>query len=187
MAEGPPQRVSVYSTNDRASRIELLRSRIPLGEMIEFPPAMTLAQLQQIPKATITKEQADLLFQCAVCFHEFKSNEDEVRKLPCNHMYHDKCIFPWLRNNPSCPTCRAPIPHQEDDDFVDIIQRKAKTFKMSSILFVFIRSSFRTFQLSYERFDTFHRRKSSANNFTESASQWPSSLTLARNTSSNSS
>lgn len=123
MAEGPTHRMTGNLTNDRSIRIEYLRSIIPLGEIIKFPAAMTQAQLQQIPKATITKEQADSLFQCAVCFHEFKSNEDEVRKLPCNHMYHDKCIFPWLLNNPSCPTCRAPILNQHDD-FEDIIQRK---------------------------------------------------------------
>lgn len=33
--------------------------------------------------------------QCPVCFEEFKLAE-VVRKLTCNHMFHDECIVPWL-------------------------------------------------------------------------------------------
>lgn len=113
-------------TNNRVNRIADYRSRIPLGELIDFPPAMTHAQLQEIPKAIINKEQADSLIQCAVCFHEFKLNEDDVRKLPCNHMYHDKCIFPWLQTNPSCPMCREQLPNQNHEGFEDAIRRNAQ-------------------------------------------------------------
>lgn len=127
---GIPTRVVLVSlpalTNNGVNRIADYRSRIPLGELIEFPPAMTPAQLQEIPMAIINKELADSLIQCAVCFHEFKLNEDDVRQLPCNHMYHDKCIFPWLQTNPSCPTCREPLPNQNHEGFEDAIRRNAK-------------------------------------------------------------
>lgn len=110
----------------RGNRVEEYRSRIPLGELIEFPPAMTQAQLEEIPKAIIKKEHTDLLTQCAICFQEFKLNEDEVRELRCHHMYHDACIFPWLRSNPSCPICRAQMPDQNNvAEFDDVIRRKS--------------------------------------------------------------
>lgn len=112
------------ATNNRANRIENLRRSIPLGELIEFPPAMTEAQLQELPKVTITKAQVKASMECSVCFVKLKSKE-KVRELPCNHMYHEKCIFPWLQTNPSCPTCRAPImSDQEEEDFEDIISGK---------------------------------------------------------------
>uniref|UniRef100_M4C1X1 RING-type domain-containing protein n=1 Tax=Hyaloperonospora arabidopsidis (strain Emoy2) TaxID=559515 RepID=M4C1X1_HYAAE len=30
-------------------------------------------------------------------------------KLPCGHVYHENCAMSWLRHNPSCPECRAPV------------------------------------------------------------------------------
>lgn len=110
------------STLTRTDRSQEYRYRI---NFIEFPPAMTPAQLQEIPKAIINQEHADSRILCAVCFNKFKLNEGDVRKLPCNHMFHDKCIFPWLQSNPTCPTCRAPLPNQNDGDFVGAIRRKA--------------------------------------------------------------
>ncbi|CRK90847.1 CLUMA_CG004537, isoform A [Clunio marinus] len=71
------------------------------------PPAMGLDKLLTIPEITITIEQTNEKVQCSVCFDEFKLNEKGVKKLSCNHLYHGKCIFPWLRISASCPVCRA--------------------------------------------------------------------------------
>lgn len=79
--------------------------------------AMTQEQLNAIPVATITSEQCEAQLQCAICFEDFVLNENEVRKLLCNHFFHEKCIFPWLRNNASCPVCRTSlVPNQSDSD-----------------------------------------------------------------------
>ncbi len=44
--------------------------------------------------------------KCPIC-HE----EDRVVRnvLPCNHEFHVHCIDRWLKNNSSCPVCRARI------------------------------------------------------------------------------
>ena len=45
---------------------------------------------------------------CTVCQEDFKLNET-VKKLPCNHYFHEDCITPWLQSQNTCPMCRATI------------------------------------------------------------------------------
>ncbi|KAF8006924.1 hypothetical protein BT93_K1040 [Corymbia citriodora subsp. variegata] len=48
---------------------------------------------------------------CSVCLGDYKDT-DMLRVLPdCSHLFHQKCIDPWLRLNPTCPVCRtSPLP-----------------------------------------------------------------------------
>lgn len=48
---------------------------------------------------------------CSICLGDYKGN-DMLRVLPdCEHLFHLKCIDPWLRMHPTCPLCRtSPIP-----------------------------------------------------------------------------
>uniref|UniRef100_A0A672LED8 E3 ubiquitin-protein ligase RNF133-like n=1 Tax=Sinocyclocheilus grahami TaxID=75366 RepID=A0A672LED8_SINGR len=45
---------------------------------------------------------------CVVCTDSFKHNE-KVTVLPCRHLYHKKCIEPWLLEHPTCPMCKFHI------------------------------------------------------------------------------
>ncbi|XP_023518789.1 RING-H2 finger protein ATL70-like [Cucurbita pepo subsp. pepo] len=48
---------------------------------------------------------------CSICLADYK-NSDVLRILPdCGHLFHLKCVDPWLRLHPTCPFCRtSPIP-----------------------------------------------------------------------------
>lgn len=48
---------------------------------------------------------------CSICLADYK-NSDVLRLLPdCGHLFHLKCVDPWLRLHPTCPVCRtSPIP-----------------------------------------------------------------------------
>ncbi|XP_027367769.1 RING-H2 finger protein ATL70-like [Abrus precatorius] len=48
---------------------------------------------------------------CSICLGDYKGS-DLLRVLPdCEHLFHLKCIDPWLRLHPTCPLCRtSPIP-----------------------------------------------------------------------------
>ncbi|XP_010534380.1 PREDICTED: putative RING-H2 finger protein ATL71 [Tarenaya hassleriana] len=44
---------------------------------------------------------------CSICLADYKS-KDMIRVLPdCHHLFHDKCVDPWLLLNPTCPICRS--------------------------------------------------------------------------------
>mmetsp|Transcript_27196 Transcript_27196/g.84638 ORF Transcript_27196/g.84638 Transcript_27196/m.84638 type:complete len:452 (-) Transcript_27196:114-1469(-) len=46
--------------------------------------------------------------QCMVCLSDF-ADADEVRPLPCGHVFHAPCIDEWLRRCTDCPICKANV------------------------------------------------------------------------------
>ncbi|GAB2218918.1 hypothetical protein Droror1_Dr00002151 [Drosera rotundifolia] len=44
---------------------------------------------------------------CSICLGDYKET-DVLRLLPdCGHLFHLKCVDPWLRLRPTCPICRS--------------------------------------------------------------------------------
>lgn len=53
---------------------------------------------------------------CSICLVEFDEN-DEIRQLRCDHVFHSECIDPWLLNGKAvCPVCRQGV--YEDEELV---------------------------------------------------------------------
>jgi len=69
------------------------------------PPPLDQEKIAEIPKCEIVQEQVDSKLQCSVCWDDFQLKE-EVRQLPCSHVYHESCILPWLKLHGTCPICR---------------------------------------------------------------------------------
>lgn len=46
--------------------------------------------------------------KCTICLSEFEIEED-VRRLPCMHLFHIPCVDQWLTTNKKCPICRVDI------------------------------------------------------------------------------
>ncbi|XP_035771289.1 uncharacterized protein LOC102795246 [Neolamprologus brichardi] len=44
--------------------------------------------------------------RCQICFCDYSDGE-KLRILPCFHDYHVQCIDRWLKDNTTCPICRA--------------------------------------------------------------------------------
>uniref|UniRef100_A0ACD5VQ20 Uncharacterized protein n=1 Tax=Avena sativa TaxID=4498 RepID=A0ACD5VQ20_AVESA len=46
--------------------------------------------------------------ECCICLAQYREKE-EVRQLPCTHMFHLKCVDRWLRIISSCPLCKQEL------------------------------------------------------------------------------
>ena len=46
--------------------------------------------------------------KCTICLCDFEEQED-VRRLPCMHLFHIECVDQWLPTNKRCPICRVDI------------------------------------------------------------------------------
>lgn len=43
--------------------------------------------------------------ECCICLAKYKEKE-EIRQLPCSHIFHQKCVDQWLRIISCCPLCK---------------------------------------------------------------------------------
>ncbi|XP_058764882.1 E3 ubiquitin-protein ligase At1g63170-like [Vicia villosa] len=46
--------------------------------------------------------------ECCICLAKYKDKE-EVRQLPCSHMFHLKCVDQWLKIISCCPLCKQEL------------------------------------------------------------------------------
>ncbi|OVA17127.1 zinc finger protein [Macleaya cordata] len=59
---------------------------------------------------------------CSICLADYKST-DTLRLLPdCGHLFHLKCVDPWLRLHPTCPVCRTtPVPSPMSTPLAEVV------------------------------------------------------------------
>lgn len=91
----------------------------------------------------VTKEMVEKKITCGVCLDELKEGED-ILELPCEdkHYFHIKnevCdgIYPWLKDNNTCPLCRHEFPSDEkeiDISAVEPIRPVLRPFNLMEIV-----------------------------------------------------
>ncbi|XP_026058346.1 uncharacterized protein LOC113043293 [Carassius auratus] len=69
---------------------------------------LTKAEIERLPIKTYNPAHSAGKTDCQICFSEYKAGE-RLRILPCLHDYHVKCIDRWLKENATCPICRADV------------------------------------------------------------------------------
>ncbi|GAA5813109.1 hypothetical protein MFLAVUS_006578 [Mucor flavus] len=80
------------------------------------PPPAPEQVIEALPKRALTDEEKSTETDCAVCKDQFESHEIVI-ELPCEHIFHDECIKPWLKLNSTCPVCRhSVLPEQESNE-----------------------------------------------------------------------
>uniref|UniRef100_A0A8C9AP92 E3 ubiquitin-protein ligase RNF126 n=1 Tax=Prolemur simus TaxID=1328070 RepID=A0A8C9AP92_PROSS len=75
------------------------------------PPPADKEKIQALPTVPVTEEHVGSGLECPVCKDDYALGES-VRQLPCNHLFHDGCIVPWLEQHDSCPVCRKSLTGQ---------------------------------------------------------------------------
>ncbi|PIN12802.1 Ubiquitin--protein ligase [Handroanthus impetiginosus] len=76
-----------------------------------------ISVVENLPSVVLTKEELEdgngEVF-CAVCKDDVASG-DKLTRMPCCHLYHGDCIFPWLKITNTCPVCRYELPTDDVD------------------------------------------------------------------------
>ncbi|CAB1318864.1 unnamed protein product, partial [Coregonus sp. 'balchen'] len=60
-------------------------------------------------------EETDVDEKCTICLSMLEEAED-VRRLPCMHLFHQGCVDQWLATSRKCPICRVDIETQLHPD-----------------------------------------------------------------------
>ena len=87
-----------YIRNQRNQRQNNIRRPLNRNGNIDINSINTLVVCNELPDNI-----------CSVCLEEFKE-DDILKKLNCEHIFHKDCLEPWLNNNNrNCPLCRTDI------------------------------------------------------------------------------
>ncbi|KAI4460003.1 e3 ubiquitin-protein ligase praja [Holotrichia oblita] len=85
------------------------------------PPPLSKDVIDALPIVEVTEPQVNSKLQCSVCWEDF-SLKEKVRQLPCQHVYHEPCIRPWLELHGTCPICRQNLVTGEQQNNSDVNQ-----------------------------------------------------------------
>ncbi|UJR07836.1 hypothetical protein I4U23_012119 [Adineta vaga] len=90
--------------------LEMIEQRLPAaaGTTYANPPA-SQNMIDALPDVIFgqTTDEFDQK-ECVICRMEYEPNE-QVKKLPCGHLFHANCVTRWLVRTRVCPTCRQRI------------------------------------------------------------------------------
>ncbi|KAF7827735.1 E3 ubiquitin-protein ligase RHA2A-like [Senna tora] len=68
---------------------------------------------------SVLEKSADDDDKCVVCQSTFRDG-DQVRRLPCRHVFHRRCFDGWLDHLKfNCPLCRSPLVGDERVAFAE--------------------------------------------------------------------
>ncbi|KAG5020747.1 hypothetical protein JHK87_016602 [Glycine soja] len=114
----PPQRPTFQTSTQALPVVEITKSTAlsKLKKVVYDPPPKRYARRVSLyyrnnaakPLKEKQRENDEDSKSCAICLEDFDPSE-EVMLTPCNHMFHEDCIVPWLTSKGQCPVCRFVI------------------------------------------------------------------------------
>jgi len=62
---------------------------------------------------------------CVCCLETLDEAKGNLTRLPCGHLFHYKCLLPWMKINMKCPTCKKIVdPNLFDPPLIKAIKEK---------------------------------------------------------------
>ncbi|KAL2328026.1 hypothetical protein Fmac_021453 [Flemingia macrophylla] len=118
----PPPRSTFQQSTQAPPVVEISKSTVlsKLTKVVYDPPPKRYARMVSLyyrnkaakPLKKNEREKDEDGKSCAICLEDFESNE-KVMLTPCNHMFHEDCIVPWLTSKGQCPVCRFVVCERE--------------------------------------------------------------------------
>ena len=65
-------------------------------------------ELSKIPFKIYAKYKYNGQDECFICRDNYQTGE-QIKELPCGHIYHVNCIDKWLEQEKKCPYCNKEI------------------------------------------------------------------------------
>jgi len=103
---GPSVMVNIGGRRQQVPLLFLMALMSQEGRQSNAAGSADIAALpvQRVCEATHLGEQTT----CRICMDDYKDGED-LKTLPCLHIFHCACIDSWLQRDNSCPICKTPI------------------------------------------------------------------------------
>jgi hypothetical protein len=84
----------------------IINAPINVGEDVTV--ALTDTEFDEIESFQF-KQSDNNINDCLICLADF-CEEDQLKKLKCNHCFHKECIEKWIcHQSNKCPICRTEI------------------------------------------------------------------------------
>jgi len=101
-SDDPPKEAMMVQTQERSGEFPV-KNLDASAEIVDMPLDEDAAQGKQ------RKGSRQDCKSCSICTEDFVEGRN-VRILPCRHIYHRRCIDPWLLNFAgTCPLCRIAL------------------------------------------------------------------------------
>ncbi|CAJ1442027.1 unnamed protein product, partial [Effrenium voratum] len=84
------------------------RTTREVEEMLNQRRGLFPQTIDEIPRFTWPPSDNATQRTCMVCLEDFELSVP-CRRLPCNHVFHQRCIDEWLRRCTDCPICKANV------------------------------------------------------------------------------
>ncbi|KAG5680682.1 hypothetical protein PVAND_010176 [Polypedilum vanderplanki] len=89
--------------------VRVIEERVSRGATQETIEINTLPhKYKKLRRTSETDEDSE---KCTICLSQFEIDND-VRRLPCMHLFHRDCVDQWLVTSKHCPICRVDIETQ---------------------------------------------------------------------------